>query len=207
MARDFSPRGRLERREQQDLSLFSGVTARESKIRHGVVPGGIKGTNVTPKLSEYGKQLRAKQVAKRIYGLLERQFSNYFKEAARLKGSTGSNLLCLLERRLDNVVYRLGFARTRKEARQMVVHRAILVNGKTVNIPSYSVGASDKITIREGSANQGRIQEALKLSESNRTMPEWLERVIHEGLIKRLPERDDMSTEVNDQLIVELYSK
>lgn len=205
MARDFSPRGKHERREQQDLSSFSGVTARESKIRHNVVPGGIKGTNIS-KLSEYGKQLRAKQTAKRLYGLLERQFSNYFKEAARLKGSTGNNLIILLERRLDNVVYRLGLARTRREARQLVVHGSVRVNGKKVNIPSYWVAAGDDISLSDGAQAQGRIQEALSLAE-NRTLVSWLERVGKGGTVKRLPEQDDASSEVNAQLIVELYSK
>jgi small subunit ribosomal protein S4 len=207
MAKDFSPRGRLERREKQDLGLFSGITSRESKIRHEVVPGGVKGTRIS-KLSEYGKQLRAKQLAKRIYGVLERQFRNYFAEAARLKGSTGSNLLGLLERRLDNVVYRLGFAHTRREARQLVSHRSICVNGVRVNIASYQVKVGDVVSIHENARGQSRIQESIQLA-ANRNMPEWLE-VDHnkkEGVVNRVPERDEMPLEVNEQLIVELYSK
>ena len=207
MARDFSPRGRLERREKQDLGLFSGITARESKIRHEAVPGGVKGTRIN-KLSEYGKQLRAKQLAKRIYGILERQFRNYFGEAARLKGSTGSNLLGLLERRLDNVVYRLGFAHTRREARQLVNHRSVCVNGVRVNIPSYQLKVADVVSIHENARGQLRIQESIQLA-SNRNMPEWLEVDHHkkEGVVKRVPERDEMPLEINEQLIVELYSK
>ena len=135
MARNFSPRGRLEKREQQDLNLFSGATAVEGKHKTGVGPGQHGARRA--KLSNYGKQLRAKQVVKRIYGILERQFRNYYKEAFRSKGSTGENLLKLLERRLDNVVYRMGLGRTRKEARQLVSHCCILVNGEVVNIPSY----------------------------------------------------------------------
>ena len=164
MARNFSPRGRLEKREGQDLSLFSGVTPRESKLHVESGPGqhGAK----RGKLSEYGKQFRAKQMAKRIYGILERQFSNYFKEASRMKGSTGENLLRQLEMRLDNVVYRLGFARTRQEARQLVSHKGIEVNDgkktRVVNIPSYQLKPGDEVIVREKCRNQGRIQEAFK---------------------------------------------
>ncbi|MEM9242765.1 MAG: 30S ribosomal protein S4 [Pseudomonadota bacterium] len=207
MARNFAPRGRQERREKQDLSLFSGVTSRESKIRHQVVPGGLKGTRLS-KLSNFGLQLREKQKVKRIYGVLEKQFRNLFKKAARKKGSTGENLLQLLECRLDNVIYQSGWARTRKEARQLVGHKAVLVNGQTVNIPSFSVSAGDEIAIREQAKNQGRVQDAINLAE-NRGGIEWLE-IDHKkktGVIKRLPERDDISPSINEQLIVELYSK
>ena len=207
MARNLTPRGRLERREQQDLSLFSGIVSRESKIRHEAPPGGLRGTRPT-KLSEYAKQYRAKQLAKRLYGVLERQFRNYFAKAARMKGATGTNLLILLECRLDNVVYSMGFAATRAEARQLISHRAILVNGQMVSIPSYSVKVGDKVAIRQRSRKQGRIRAAIDLS-SNRTLPEWLA-VNHsdmEGTVSRLPDRDDISPAINELLIVELYSK
>lgn len=210
MARNFSPRGRLERREQQDLSLFSGVTPRESKCHVDIAPGqhGAK----RGKLSSYGQQFRAKQMAKRMYGLLEKQFRTYFKKASKVKGSTGEYLLRLLECRLDNVVYRLGFARTRKEARQLVSHKGIQVNdGKTtrvVNIPSYQVRPGCEIVVREKKRTQGRIQEALEIAKQ-RTMPEWLEVLPEEfkGIVKRFPDRSEMPQEINELLIVELYSK
>lgn len=211
MARNFSPRGRLEKREQQDLELFSGVTPRESKFKTDVAPGqhgARKG-----KMSEYGKQFRAKQLAKRIYGILEKQFRNYFKKATKMAGETGENLLRQLECRLDNVVFRLGFARTRKEARQMVTHKNIMVARKdkierVVNIPSYQVRSGDVISVREKSRKQGRVQEAMEISKQ-RVMPDWLEST-HEnfnGIIKRLPDRNEMPSEIDGLLIVELYSK
>lgn len=210
MARNFSPRGRLEKREGQDLSLFSGVTSRESKLHVEAGPGqhGAK----RGKLSEYGKQFRAKQLAKRMYGILERQFSNYFKEASRIKGSTGEYLLRQLEMRLDNVVYRLGFARTRQEARQLVTHKGIEVNNgkitRVVNIPSYQLKPGNEVIVREKCRNQGRIQEAFELSKQ-RVLPEWLEVVAEEfkGIVKRIPERNEMPMEIDELLIVELYSK
>ncbi len=209
MARNFTPRGRLEKREQKDLSLFSGVTPRDSKFKTDVSPGqhGAKRT----KLSEYGKQFRAKQVAKRIYGILERQFKNYFKKASRMSGSTGENLLNLLEFRLDNIVYRLGFARTRKEARQLVVHKGISINdGKSthlVNIPSYQVKIGNEILVNEKCRSQGRIQEASELVKQ-RVMPEWIELLEDfKGAVKRIPDRNEMPLEIDEQLIVELYSK
>jgi len=206
MAKKCKPRGILERREQQDLELFSGVTSRSAKIRHNVLPGGM--TSGRGKASEFLKQLRAKQLAKRMYGILERQFRNYFFKASRMKGSMGVNLLLLLECRLDNVVFRLGFARTRKEARQLVSHRNILVNNQSINIPSYLVKVGDVIAIDKRSEKQVRIQEALALSE-NREMPEWigLDKPEKKGTIRRLPERDDMPNEINELLIVEFYSK
>lgn len=210
MARNFSPRGRVERRENQDLSLFSGVTPRESKIHSETGPGQHGARR--GKLSEYGKQFRAKQLAKRMYGILERQFRNYFKKASRMKGSTGENLLRQLEMRLDNVVYRLGFARTRKEARQLVTHKGIEINNgkvtRVVNIPSYQLLPGCEVIVREKCQNQLRIQEAMELSKQ-RVLPEWLE-VIPEnlkGLIKRIPERSEMPMEIDELLIVELYSK
>lgn len=210
MARNFSPRGRIERRENQDLSLFSGVTPRESKIHHETGPGQHGARR--GKLSDYGKQFRAKQLVKRMYGVLERQFSNYFKKASRMKGATGVTLLRLLELRLDNVVYRLGFARTRKEARQLVTHCGIEVNdGKkteTVNVPSYQLKPGCEVIVREKARAQMRIQEASKLAQ-NRELPEWLEVKVEEfkGTVKRLPERNEMPLELDEQLIVELYSK
>ncbi len=210
MARNFTPRGHLEKREQHDLSLFSGVTPRENKFKVDVIPGQMAGRR--GKLSEYGKQFRAKQLAKRIYGVLEKQFRNYFKKASILSGPSGENLLRLLECRLDNVVYRLGFARTRKEARQLVLHKGICVQDskakQIVNIPSYQVQSLDEISVREKCRNQGRIQEALELAKQ-RIMPEWLEAESKEfkGVIKRMPERSEMPLEIDELLIVELYSK
>jgi len=210
MARNFSPRGRIEKREQQDLSLFSGVTPRESKFKIDMGPGQHAARR--GKLSEYGKQFRAKQLAKRCYGVLERQFRNYFRKASGMSGSTGENLLHLLECRLDNVVYRLGFACTRKEARQLVSHKGVMVNNgkltRVVNIPSYQVEVNDEVLIREKCRSQGRIQEALEIAKQ-RIIPEWLD-VHHEafkGVVKRMPERNEMPLEINELLIVELYSK
>jgi len=210
MARNFSPRGRVERREQQDLSLFSGVTPRESKFKVAVGQGQHGAQR--QKLSEYGKQFRAKQLAKRMYGILERQFRNYFKKASRMKGATGESLLRFLEMRLDNVVYRLGFARTRKEARQLVSHRGVKIKNdrieRIVNLPSYQTQSGDQIIIAEHAAKQGRIQEAQELAKQ-RMLPEWLEVSSEElqGTVKRLPERNEMPLEINELLIVELYSK
>ncbi|HCU05586.1 MAG: 30S ribosomal protein S4 [Gammaproteobacteria bacterium GWE2_42_36] len=210
MARNFSPRGRIERREQQDLSLFSGVTPRESKCKVSVAPGqhGAK----RGKLSEYGKQFRAKQLAKRMYGVLERQFKTYFVKASAMKGSTGESLLRFLEMRLDNIVFRLGFARTRKEARQLVSHRSISVNNgkeiRTVNLPSYQLKAGDEVIIREKCQKQGRIQQAMEMAKQ-RVLSEWLDVKPEEykGIVRRIPERSEMPLEINESLIVELYSK
>lgn len=206
MARNFSPRGRLQKREQQDLGLFSGVTSLEGKHKSGIGPGQHGARRA--KLSDYGKQLRAKQMVKRIYGILEKQFRNYFKAAFIAKGSSGENLLKLLERRLDNVVYRIGFARTRKEARQMVSHRTILVNGQCVNIPSCLVSPGDVITVRERAKVQLRIKEALDLAKQ-RMPSEWIEVNAGkmEGVFKSIPERSDLPAEISEKLIVELYSK
>lgn len=210
MARNFSPRGHIERREQQDLSLFSGVTPREKKFKVEAGPGQHGAQR--RKLSEYGKQFRSKQMAKRMYGVLERQFRNYFKKASRMKGSTGEALLRFLEMRLDNVVFRLGFARTRKEARQLVSHRGVMIKNdkieRVVNLPSYQVQPGDEIMVAERARKQGRIQEALELAKQ-RMMPEWLEVFPEEakGVVKRLPERNEMPLEINELLIVELYSK
>jgi small subunit ribosomal protein S4 len=210
MARNFSPRGKQERREQQDLELFSGVTPRESKFKTEVGPGQHGARR--GKLSEYGKQFRAKQLAKRIYGILEKQFRNYFKKASKMSGATGESLLRQLECRLDNVVFRLGFARTRKEARQMVSHKNVVVNNgkieRVVNIPSYQVKPGDVIFVRDKSRAQGRVQEAMELAKQ-RVMPEWLEATHEEfkGIVKRTPDRSEMPLEIDELLIVELYSK
>lgn len=206
MARYLGPKLKLSRREGTDLFLKSGVRAIDSKCKLETAPGqhgARKG-----RLSDYGLQLREKQKVRRIYGVLEKQFRNYYKEAARLKGNTGENLLQLLEQRLDNVVYRMGFASTRAEARQLVSHKAILVNGRVVNIPSYVITPEDTVAIREKSKTQARIIAALELAEQ-REKPTWVEvdGKKLEGSFKRLPERSDLSADINEQLIVELYSK
>src|SRR3990167_41804 len=206
MARNFSPRGRIQKREQGDLGLFSGVTSVESKHKIGVGPGQHGARR--GKLSDYGKQLRAKQMVKRTYGVLEKQFRNYYKDAFRLKGSTGETLLRLLEQRLDNVVYRMGFARTRKEARQLVSHKSIIVNGKLVNIPSYAIKPNDIVSVCEAAKAQARIQESVELAKQ-RALPQWIEVDFSklEGVFKSMPERSDLPPEFSEQLIVELYSK
>lgn len=207
MARYLGPKLKLSRREGTDLFLKSGVRAIESKCKIDTAPGQHGARK--PRLSDYGSQLREKQKVRRIYGILERQFRNYYKEANRLKGNTGENLLVLLEGRLDNVVYRLGFAATRAEARQLVSHKSIVVNGRVVNIPSYQVSVDDVIAVREKSKKQARIKAALELAASNREKPTWLEvdATKMEGVFKRRPERSDLSADINEHLIVELYSK
>ena len=206
MARYIGPTCKLSRREGTDLQLKSGSRALESKCKAETVPG-VHGAR-RGRLSDYGLQLREKQKVRRTYGVLEKQFRNYYKEAARLKGNTGENLLQLLEQRLDNVVYRMGFASTRAEARQLVSHKAILVNGRVVNIPSYVITPEDTVVIREKSKTQARIIAALELAEQ-REKPTWVEvdGKKMEGSFKRLPERSDLSADINEQLIVELYSK
>jgi small subunit ribosomal protein S4 len=161
-----------------------------------------------PRQSDYGLQLREKQKLRRIYGVLERQFRNYYKNASRLKGSTGENLLQLLETRLDNVVYRMGFGSTRAEARQLVNHKSILVNGSSVNIPSYVVAADDVVSVREKSRKQARIAESMALAEQV-GLPDWVEvtQAKFEGVFKAVPERSDLPPDINEQLVVELYSK
>lgn len=206
MARDFTPRGKLQKREQADLNLFSGITPMSEKHSTGVGPG-MHGQK-RGKLSDYGKQLRAKQMVKRMYGVLERQFYNYFREAFRRKGSTAYELLKQLEQRLDNVVYRLGFARTRAEARQLVSHKSVTVDGELVNIPSYNVREGQAIKIADKSKEQLRIKEAVDLAQQ-KPMPEWIEVDYQQlqGMLKRLPERSELPPEINEQLVVELYSK
>ena len=196
MARYLGPKLKLSRREGTDLFLKSGVRAIDTKCKIEQAPGQHGARK--PRLSDYGVQLREKQKVRRIYGVLERQFRNYYKEAARLKGNTGENLLALLEGRLDNVVYRMGFGATRAESRQLVSHKAIMVNGRVVNIASYQVKANE----------QSRVKAALELAEQ-REKPTWLEVDAGkmEGTFKRQPERSDLSADINEHLIVELYSK
>jgi small subunit ribosomal protein S4 len=207
MARYIGPKCKLSRREGTDLFLKSGVRALDSKCKADVPPGQ-HGASRKGRLSDYGTQLREKMKVRRMYGVLERQFSNYYKEAARLKGATGENLLQLLESRLDNVVYRMGFGATRSEARQLVSHRAVLVNGVRVNIASIQVSPGDVVTIHEKAKNQLRVKSALELS-AQRGVPAWLEVDSNkmEGTFKAKPERSDLSSEINENLIVELYSK
>ena len=206
MARYLGPKLKLSRREGTDLFLKSGVRAIESKCKIDTALGQHGARK--PRLSDYGSQLREKQKVRRIYGILERQFRNYYKEANRLKGNTGENLLVLLEGRLDNVVYRMGFAATRAEARQLVSHKSIVVNGRVVNIPSYQVSVDDVIAVREKSKKQARIKASLELA-TQREKPTWLEvdATKMEGVFKRTPERSDLSADINEHLIVELYSK
>lgn len=206
MARYLGPKLKLSRREGTDLFLKSGVRAIDSKCNIESAPGQHGARR--GRLSDYGVQLREKQKVRRMYGVLEKQFRNYYKEAARRTGNTGENLLQLLEQRLDNVVYRMGFASTRAEARQLVSHKAIMVNGQVANIPSYKVKAEDVVAVREKSKKQARIAAALELSEQ-REKPTWIEVDGKEmkGVFKRIPERSDLSADINEQLIVELYSK
>jgi len=206
MARYLGPKCKLSRREGTDLFLKSGVRALDSKCKAETVPG-VHGAR-RGRLSEYGLQLREKQKVRRIYGVLERQFRGYYKEAARSKGATGENLLQLLEGRLDNVVYRMGYGSTRAEARQVVSHRQITVNGQVVNIPSYQVQPGDVVAVREKAKTQLRIKHALELA-AQRAPVEWVEvdTAKMEGTFKALPERSDLSADINEHLIVELYSK
>ncbi len=206
MARYIGPTCKLSRREGTDLYLKSRGVSLEKKCKLDKVPGQ-HGENKA-RLSDYGVQLREKQKVRRIYGVLERQFRNYFKEAARRKGSTGENLLQLLECRLDNVVYRMGFGATRAEARQLVSHKAISVNGQTVNIPSFQVKAGDVVAVREKAKKQTRIQDAVAVTEQV-GFPAWVEvdAKALQGTFKSVPDRSDLPSEINESLIVELYSK
>jgi small subunit ribosomal protein S4 len=207
MARYTGPTCKLARREGTDLFLKSGAKPLESKCKFQVPPGGIKGER-RQRLSDYGTQLREKQKLRRMYGVLERQFSNYYEEAARRAGATGENLLKLLECRLDNIVYRMGFAATRSEARQLVSHKAILVNEKPVTIASYQCKAGDIVQVREKSRKQLRIQSALTVAQQV-GLPDWVEVNDKEfrGVFKTAPARDDILPDINENLVVELYSK
>lgn len=208
MARYIGPKCKLSRREGTDLYLKSGIRPLDSKCKLETPPGQAGASGKRARLSDYALQLREKQKLRRIYGVLERQFRNYYKEAARIKGSTGENLLGLLEGRLDNVVYRMGFGATRAEARQLVAHKAILVDGQTVNIPSYQVKPNQIVGIRERAKKQARITDAIQLAKQ-RTVPGWLEvdEKKMEGTLKSLPDRADLPAEINESLVVELYSK
>jgi len=208
MAKYIGPKCKLMRREGTDLSLKSSRRAVDTKCKIDNPPGMHGAGTRRPRVSDYGLQLREKQKLRRIYGVLERQFRNYYQEASRMKGSTGENLLQLLEARLDNVVYRMGFGSTRAEARQLVSHKAIMVNGKSVNVASYVVKPSDVISVREKSRKQARIAESMTLAEQI-GFPDWID-VNHsafEGTFKAFPLRSELPPDINEQLVVELYSK
>jgi small subunit ribosomal protein S4 len=206
MARYLGPKCKLSRREGTDLFLKSGIRPLESKCKLDVPPGGA--AQRRPRLSDYGMQLREKQKLRRMYGILERQFRGYYKRAAQLKGSTGENLLRLLEGRLDNVVYRMGFAATRAEARQLVSHKSIVVNGRIVNIPSAQLKAGDAVGVREKAQKQLRIQSAIEIS-GQVGLPDWVDVDAKKmtGVLKSLPDREDILPDINENLVVELYSK
>ena len=206
MARYLGPKCKLSRREGTDLFLKSGVRPIDSKCKADTIPGQHGARR--GRLSDYGVQLREKQKVRRTYGVLEKQFRGYYKEAARLKGATGENLLQLLECRLDNVVYRMGFGSTRAEARQLVAHKSITVNGEVVNIASYRVTEGDSVAIRQKAKEQLRIKSALELA-AQRSAIDWVsvDQSKLEGQFTRKPEREDLPSEINENLIVELYSK
>lgn len=207
MAKYIGPKCRLSRREGVDLQHKSRARSLESKCKADTPPGQF-GDRVGKKATDYSAQLRMKQLVKRYYGILERQFHNYYKKADSRKGSTGKNLILLLESRLDNVVYRLGFAATRAEARQLVSHKAITVNGKIVNIPSYLVEVNDEIAVKEKHKKQGRISASMELAEKG-TTPEWLtvDASKMSGVFKRFPDANEFPPEFQVHLVVELYSK
>lgn len=206
MARYLGPKCKLSRREGCDLLLKSGVRDHKSKCKSEKLPG--QHGDKKPRLNGYGIQLREKQKIRRLYGVLEKQFRNYYKMAARKKGSTGENLMSLLERRLDNVVYRMGFASTRAEARQLVAHKAILVNDKIVNVPSFLVNPGDVVSVRQKAKSQGRVQAALALSEQ-RAACDWItvDTASFKGTFSTAPTLTDLSSDYNVNLVVELYSK
>ena len=207
MARYTGPKAKLSRREGTDLFLKSTRRSLADKCKLDSKPGQ-HGRVSGSRTSDYGLQLREKQKVKRMYGVLERQFRRYFEEAERRKGNTGANLLALLECRLDNVVYRMGLASTRAEARQLVGHKAISVNGQTVNIPSAQVRPNDVISVREKAKKQARVQDSLSLAEQG-GFPAWVsvDKTKMEGVFKSVPERSDVAADVNESLIVELYSR
>jgi len=207
VARLLGPKAKLSRREGTDLYLKSARRSLADKIKIESKPGQ-HGRTSGSRTSDFGLQLREKQKVKRMYGVLERQFRRYFAEAERRKGNTGSNLLALLECRLDNVVYRMGFGSTRAEARQLVGHKALTVNGAVVNIPSYSVKPGDTLGLRENARKQLRVQDALKLADAS-GMPGWVQVDISkmEGVFKKAPDRDEFGADIKEALIVELYSR
>jgi small subunit ribosomal protein S4 len=207
VARYLGPKAKLSRREGTDLYLKSARRAISDKAKFDSKPGQ-HGRTSGSRTSDFGLQLREKQKVKRMYGVLERQFRRYFAEAERRKGNTGSNLLTILESRLDNVVYRMGFGSTRAEARQLVSHQAVMVNEKVVNISSYQVKTGDKVTLRDKAKKQLRVQDALKLAESV-GLPAWVQvdATKFEGVFKQLPDRDQFGADIKEALIVELYSR
>ena len=207
MARYLGPKCKLSRREGTDLFLKSGVRPLDSKCKLETPPGTTAGQR-RGRLSDYGLQLREKQKLRRMYGVLEKQFRNYYKKSARRKGSTGENLIRMLEGRLDNIVYRMGYASTRAEARQLVSHKAITVNGNVVNIASFQAAAGDVISVREKAQQQMRIKGAMEIS-TQMGLPDWVD--VDEkkltGVLRSLPEREDVLPDINENLVVELYSK
>ena len=207
MARYIGPKCKLSRREGRDLLLKSGIRSHDSKCKSETVPGQ-HGRTRRPRISDYGVQLREKQKVRRIYGVMEKQFKTYYKQAARKKGVTGDNLLQMLESRLDNVVYRMGFASTRAEARQLVSHKSILVNDKKVNIPSYQLNPGDNVSLTNKAQSQNRVQQSLEIAK-NREECDWVDvnASIFSGVYKTLPERSSLDTDINENLIIELYSK
>ncbi len=207
MARYLGSKCKLMRREGADLLLKSRRRSLESKCKIDVPPG--QHTEKKTRLSDYGLQLREKQKLKRIYGLLEKQFRLYYKRAARQDGSTGENLLKLLECRLDNVVFRMGFGSTRAEARQLVSHKSILVNGRNINIPSCQVLPNDIVSVKEKAKKQIRIQDSLAMCDKYEDVPIWVsvDSKKMEGVFKSIPKRIDLPSDINESLVVELYSK
>ena len=207
MARYLGPKCKLSRREGTDLFLKSGIKPIENKCKLNSIPGSKIGSR-RERLSDYGNQLREKQKLRRMYGVMEKQFRNYYKKASKLKGSTGENLLKLLEGRLDNMVYRMGFAVTRAEARQLVSHKAIIVNGSIINIPSYEISASDEISVTEKAQQQLRVKNAVNIA-SQLGISEWLSVDLKKlkGTVSSIPEREDILPDINENLVVEYYSK
>ena len=207
MARYLGPKCKLARREGTDLYLKSPTRSIDSKCRMESGPPGLHGSRRS-RLSDYGAQLREKQKVRRMYGLLEKQFRNYYRKAARRKGSTGDNLLRILECRLDNIAYRMGYGVTRAEARQLVCHKGVMVNGEVVNIPSYQLSAGDVVAVTEGAKKQKRVQSAMDIAEQI-GHADWVEVDTKKfsGTFKTVPARDELPSEINEHLIVELYSK
>jgi len=207
MARYLGPKCKLSRREGTDLFLKSGIKPIESKCKLNSIPGSMVGSR-RERLSDYGNQLREKQKLRRMYGVMEKQFRNYYKKASKIKGSTGENLLKLLEGRLDNMVYRMGFAVTRAEARQLVSHKSILVNGQVINIPSYQVNANDEISVTDKAKDQLRVKNAVNIS-SQLGISEWLsvDQKKLKGIVNSIPEREDILPDIQENLVVEFYSK
>lgn len=209
MARYIGPTCKLARREGTDLGLKSPARSLDSKCKLEQRPGQHGPNMRRSRLSDYGGQLREKQKVKRIYGVLERQFRNYYKKASRQKGNAGENLLRMLEGRLDNVVYRMGFAVTRAQARQLVSHNGVLINGSRVNLPSYQVQAGDSVELTERARGHLRSKEAMTLAQEMDLVPGWVEvdATKFSGVFKALPDRADLPSDINESLIIELYSK